>query len=176
MNNLTVRNRAVFKRLTVVSFVFLFALTSAGCEPLRKKFTRQKKRDKQLAGDSIPVLEPIEYPAKVYTPLDRYKQSYQLWKAWNKELLDSVSGNESAKRQLYLLGQVKVQLGRLQELIPAEKQDTLSKSLAQLSGIESELQIPVASRSSYSMRSDLESIERSIRNEYAVSKIKDSIR
>ena len=53
-------------------------MTTVGCEPLRKKFIRKRKAAQESSED-IPVLEPIDYPDKVYTAEDLYKQHYSLW-------------------------------------------------------------------------------------------------
>ena len=42
------------------------SLIAGGCEPLRKKFTRQKKKDQETSA-IIPILEPIDYPEKVHS-------------------------------------------------------------------------------------------------------------
>ena len=86
--------------------LFLFGtLTSSGCTPLRKKFTRKKKEDKEQNQKFIPVLEPVDYPEKIYSSLDRYKHHYSLWKVWEKDLIQTIEEDGSDKRQKYLLSQ-----------------------------------------------------------------------
>ena len=66
--------------------VCLISLTATliGCEPLRKKFTRNKK-NKEVSQEFIPVLEPIDYAENTKTPEEEYKHYYSLWKVWEKE-------------------------------------------------------------------------------------------
>ena len=50
----------------------LVSLLCGGCEPLRKKFIRQKKQDKEISG-TIPILEPIDYPEKIHSSAEDYQ-------------------------------------------------------------------------------------------------------
>jgi len=95
-------------------------LAISGCTPLRKKFTR-KKKDKQANQKFIPVLDPIDYPEKVYSAAEKYKYHYSLWKVWNKDLLQVLERNGSEKRQKYLLDQAIVQLKEMQNSLSDEK-------------------------------------------------------
>ncbi len=52
------RNKGKLSLLIVM--VITITITSLGCESLRKKFVRQKKKDVKDK-DIIPVLDPIEY-------------------------------------------------------------------------------------------------------------------
>lgn len=65
-------------------------LSVSGCTPLKKKFTRQKKVDKENDPKFIPVLNPVEYEERKVSAEENYKYHYSLWKVWNKDLLQTI--------------------------------------------------------------------------------------
>ena len=89
-----------FYSVFLMIFLGSFILSSIGCEPLRKKFVRQKKKDEN-AQQFIPVLDPIDYPAAVYSAEEGYRKHYSLWRVWHKELMVSLDEQGIDRRQKY---------------------------------------------------------------------------
>ena len=174
MNNGNKKRWAAFALMGFISCCLVISIALGGCEPLRKKFTRAKKKGSEETSE-IPILEPMEYPKKVHTPQDNYQQYFTLWKAWHKELAESVADESGHKRQLYLLNQVVTNLTGMQQLLAQERQGGLKEALGKLRLIQSDIEAPVSSRPNSSLRIELDSIEKKIRKDYPLSKVKDSI-
>ncbi len=149
----------------------VFVFCSVGCEPLRKKFTRKKKEKKEV--ESIPVLEPVEYPAKVTTPAETYKYHYSLWVVWNKELSNIMLDRDNTKRKVYLLDQAMLNLQALKVLVTDEKQQRLNEDLKVLQEIHDDLTAALSKRTLNRLTLDLTNVERRIRQEFRFDAIKD---
>ena len=163
------------KALFFISCVLILAVSSGGCEPLRKKFRREKKKDKIV--QEIPVLEPVDYPAETHTPQELYKQHYSLFQVWFKELIEAVSDQDiSRKRQLYLLNQTILQLQEINNLMTEEKQENFSKKLDKLNRVKKDLEAPVSTRSMSSLVRELESLEKDLRDEYSFRNMQNSLK
>src|SRR3989338_1218458 len=103
------------------------AVVFSGCEPLRKKFVRQKKKDASAATEVVPILQPEVYPEKVFDPVKQYKQHYGLWGVWHKDYLSILEDNGSDKRQIYVLTQMAAQLEKMENLLAGEKKQGLKQ-------------------------------------------------
>src|SRR3989338_3029470 len=136
------------KRLFYVSIVSVFLLlavmTTSGCEPLRKKFTRQKKKDQGGSSKFIPVLDPIDYPDKVVTPQESYRHYFSLWQAWDKELVMRIEEHASNKKIDFTVHQALAQLTEMEKLLTGEKQKQLGQYIAQLREAQKDLAQPIA--------------------------------
>lgn len=156
-----VHYRNVICVLCVVSF-FL-----SGCQPLRKKFTRKKKEEKEAEGRLIPVLEPIDYPAKVYSLEQDYRQHFSLWKVWERDLLQSIENDDSDKRQKYLLGKTLEELEAMNSFMGEAQQAPFGTVLEQVRQVQKEYDRPAALRSKFSVKKQLSSSSKEIRNHYS---------
>ncbi|HOW34828.1 MAG TPA: hypothetical protein PL155_00225 [Candidatus Omnitrophota bacterium] len=174
MNSFTRKDHQKLYFTVLISFTLIVSIALGGCEPLRKKFTRKKKESVQ-DNMEVPVLEPIEYPKKIYTIPETYKLHFSIWRGWYEDLLAGFSENDSRKRQNYLLGQAIVQMEEMEKLLIPEKQAELRKDIATLKKIQAEISSPVMPRSMTSVAMELESVDRRMRNKFSFSKIKDSI-
>lgn len=167
------RNRTF---LVVLGCLLIMTLTLDGCAPLRKKFTRKKKKDRKEPQE-VPILEPIDYPEKVYSPLNTYKHHYSLWQVWHKELISDLSiGASSKKRLRHHLNQAIVNLEEIKGLLVEEKQALLIASLKHLYRFRNDLEAALPSMSLSSWEIKLRSIERKIRSAYSVKKIEEFIK
>ena len=162
-----------FRWVLFVAFFLVVSMTLSSCEPLRKKFTRKKKADSAESME-VPILEPVAYPKKVYTSLDLYKNHFTYWKAWHKELMQSVADNQGTKRKLYLLAQDVTQLTEMQKLLPEEKQALLKNAIDRLARFRADVVSPVPSRDASAWKTELESIDKKIRRDYSVEKMQGS--
>ena len=163
-------NKNWFASFLVLLLVVNFTLT--GCEPLRKKFTRQKKMEKEST--EVPILEPIEYPDKIHSVEQLYREHYSLYQVWVKDLLIGIKGEESVKRKIYNLDQVLSQLKIMQQLVSDEKR----KELAQLSeGLENTKNNLKEGRAfdSRSLELNIERIDRRVREGFKLDAIKDHL-
>ncbi len=111
----------------VLCFVFL-AATLQGCEPLRKKFTRHKKGE-EVQKEYEPILDPIDYPDKVYDPQADYRYRFSLFQVWETELLAGMNDQASAKRLQSFLQNILIQLQEMDKLVVEEKRSGLQKAM-----------------------------------------------
>ena len=175
MDNLGRKRRICLTIAAFIAYVLVVAIVTGGCEPLRKKFTRKKTKGTEETAEA-PILEPMEYPKKVYHPEDLYKKYYSLWKVWHKELLENMSDNMSRKRQLYLLNQVVSNLLQMQELLLKQKQAEFKGVLDRLKKIQIDMETSLSPRSNASLKIELNRIEKTIRDDFSLDKVKDDIK
>jgi hypothetical protein len=166
------------KRILVCkAFVFItltgFVLSSTGCEPLRKKFTRKKREER--TEEFTPILDPIEYPTAVHNPEKDYSRFYGLWKVWQTELLQELEKNESERRQIYLLDEAITQLNEMKKYLKEDKQKEFAQILASYSSIREEYQTPAPMRRTSTLKRTLERNGQTIINNFSPKKIPDSI-
>ena len=160
----------------MVGVIFLVAaLGLSGCEPLRKKFIRQKKKEKGESMETLPILEPLEYPEKVYSPEDLYKQHYSLWQAWYTDLLTAIDDRESTKREIYNLNQAVSHLEAMKKLLATDQQPELQAILRSLEEIREDLKQPQPFINLNYIRLELESVGKKIRRQYRFIKVKESL-
>jgi len=152
---------------TFICCLCVLALTVSGCTPLRRKFTRKKKKDRELSQKFIPILEPVDYPKKVYSSRERYKHHYSLWRVWDRDLLQTIERHGSDKRQKYLLGQVIEQLEEMRKLLADEKQVELTGLIDNFQDVRQVYEKPVAMRNKFSIRKKIELNAKKIRNGFA---------
>jgi hypothetical protein len=149
-------------------FIWILLLSVAlsgltGCEPFRKKFVRKKKEDRKEK--FIPVLDPIDYPAKMHTAEDQYKYSYSLWKVWSTDYLKSLEERDGDKKQKYALIQSLKALEDMKNVVNADKKSKLDELIKRVSSLNNEYEKSVSFRSLYQMKSNMEKVMSQIRNE-----------
>ena len=146
-------------------------MITSGCAPLRKKFTRQKKADKENNNQFIPVLDPIDYPEQRVSAEETYKYHYSLWKVWNKDLLQTVERDGSDKRQKYLANQSLEQLEAMHELLNDESKTQFAPLVSDLKNVLVELDKPEAMRSKFGVRTKIERYAKKVRAQFTPSVI-----
>ncbi|MDO8579944.1 MAG: hypothetical protein Q7S13_00520 [Candidatus Omnitrophota bacterium] len=158
------------KKFTLVVCLFIFVVSSAGCQTMRKKFIRKKKKEKEQAQDFIPVLEPIDYAAKVYTPQEKYRHHYMLWKVWNDEILNTIAevggsrlGRGSDKKQKYLLGQLIKELQEMAQWVDASKQQELQAVVDAMNAVLARYEKPPELRNMFAISKDIEHSAKNVR-------------
>ena len=160
-------------KLFCLILVSAVVITSSGCEPLRKKFVRQKKKDQKE--EFVPVLDPIDYPATVYSPENEYKKAYGLWKVWNKEFLYEIETGENDKRQLYLLNEGIAQLEEMKKVVRVEKQAKLVQVISVLGSLREQYDMSALVRRSSAIKRTVEQNAKIILNELNPIVMKDSL-
>ncbi|MGE0269166.1 MAG: hypothetical protein AB7S78_12010 [Candidatus Omnitrophota bacterium] len=103
------------------------ALICSGCQPLKKKFTRKKKEEKEEK--FIPILEPVDYGESNVSQQQRYNHHYLIYRVWEKEFVAGLERDDSDKRLKYALEQVIINLEEMGNLIPLDKKKTLNETL-----------------------------------------------
>ncbi|MCK5012379.1 MAG: hypothetical protein KAS66_01030 [Candidatus Omnitrophica bacterium] len=159
--------RRVFPDFVCICCFCALVFTLSSCTPLRRKFTRKKKKDGEESQKFIPVLEPVDYPQKIYSSLEKYKHHYSLWKVWDRDLLQTIESDGSDKRQKYLLGQALEQLEGMKKLLVDEKKSEFPPLIDKLREVEQVYKKPVSMRNKFSIKKKIERNSREIRNGFA---------
>jgi hypothetical protein len=154
--------------------VFFVATLTSGCEPLRKKFVRQKKKDGESA-EFIPVLDPVDYPNKVESTAEAYRRFYSLWQVWDKELVMRVEEQASDKKIGFTFNQVLVQMNEMEKLLTGEKQKKLGTYIDQFGLLQKDLQQPVEFRNNGLIKQKLERIDENFREEFRFKQVEGSL-
>lgn len=162
------------KLLFFIVGLLAVSLVSSGCEPLRKKFKRKKKKDKEVT-EELPVLEPIDYPKPEFSASKEYKRHYSLWRIWHNDLMKELQEDESQKRQLYSADQLIIQLTEMQKLLAPEKQQGLTDAISAAQGLRKDLEASSQMRSRFAMKKRLETIAKSINKDYKFEVIEGSL-
>jgi len=160
----------------VYSLVLVFGLSvlSSGCEPLRKKFTRQKKKDKE-GQEFVPVLDPVDYPDAVFSAPKAYQHHLNMWKVWYKDLSTALSENAGEKRLVYLVDQLLVQLGEMQNVLTGEKKSALGEVHAKVQAVRDDLTQPAAMRSNTEINRRMKLLDKQVRNDFDFSDVENDL-
>ncbi len=161
-----------FKAYALIACLVVTSISFSACEPLRKKFTRQKKKDASADQDFIPVLEPQEYPSVQQDPVQNYKQHYALIKAWYRDMWTALEERGSDKQQRYLLKTIYGHIDDMRKLVGPQEQRKLDELAKVLSYYDSALGVPAPMRNVPRIRSDLRAFDRMLRNKLRADKIK----
>ena len=153
-----------------IACLLAVSVSFSACEPLRKKFTRQKKKD---AADMnfVPVLEPQDYPAPEKNPAEMYKQHYTLIKVWYKDLWIALDERGSDKQQKYLLKQIHNHIDEMRKLVVPAEQAQLDELVKLLSYYDSAFDAAAPLRNTSRIHSDLRAFDRLLRS-LRVDKVK----
>ena len=154
----------IWKKAVVWFCLCLFVISAAGCEPLRKKFIRQKKKDKENSGIQ-PILDPIDYPAATHSAMERYQAQYSLWKVWDREILQAIHEKRSDKKIRSLLDQLLAQLDGMRAQAAPEQQGEIDGLRAAYLHVQASLDKPVALRNMYSLEKQLLANSKKIRRD-----------
>ncbi len=163
----------VSKRVCWGLVLIVLGTATLGCEPLRKKFVRKKKKER--IREVIPVLEPVEYPRQEYSADSLYRQHYSLWKVWFKDLMVAMAEGDSDKRIRHILGELTLQLRHLQPLVDESKRLALDALMEELGKIGQAYEKPAALRNDLILRNKARALDRTFREGFAYSKMKESL-
>ena len=164
-------------RKSVGMFVLVLsvAVMSNGCEPLRKKFVRQKKKDASASSEAVPILTPEVYPEKVFDPLKEYKQHYGLWGVWYKDYVSIAEEGGSDKRQRYVLTQMFTELEKMEKLIVDEKKSGLTQLKNDLQGVLDIMKTPAVMREDSTVQGKVRAIDDRLRNNFDIERVQDAL-
>lgn len=145
--------------------LILCLLISAGCEPLRKKFIREKNKNKP--SQFVPVLDPVDYPAAHESSKDRYDYHYSLWAVWERDLIKAIDEKVYDKKLQYTLSQEVVQLEEMKKYITESKAQELGLILDRIYKLQDQIvNKPAQMRNMYSIKQSLEAASRDIRHNF----------
>jgi len=147
----------------IIGLLSIFMVTSFGCEPLRKKFTRKKKEDKVSQG-FIPVLDPIEYDRKRVSSKEKYAYHFSMWRIWQRELSQVLETDSNDKRQRYLIAQLVIQMEEMDKWVEGATKDRVNEYLGELREINKELDRPAELQNKISIERKLTRISSKVRN------------
>ncbi len=160
---------------TVCVLCLAFTVTLTGCEPLRKKFVRQKKKEKETDDKFIPVLEPEVYQAKQVGPFEDYSQQYLLFNVWISDFGDNFQTMDNDKRLISDLDAALKSVKAMQKLSTGTLAESIAKITKQVEYLRGEYDQPEAFRNTSRMSSEVRSIERSLRRELKPELVKDQL-
>ena len=149
--------------LAPLSCLLIVSLFFCGCEPLRKKFTRQKKEAKKQ--EFIPVLDPIDYPPSLVSARQKYEYHYSMWQVWNRDLQQNLSEDGFDKRKKYVLSQIIQHLQEMKRWIAEDYFVKVDEMLADGESVQKELEKPEMMRNQQMMASRLRRMDSYMRNE-----------
>lgn len=163
--NRWLRQKGILNHLSLSLFLmFLSCAIFSGCEPLRKKFIRQKKKSEDI-NQVMPVLVPEEYPAPVQTRQEQYRYHYSLWGVWTKEFLTVIEEPGRDKRLRYVLEQMMIQLGQMKQLADEDKKALFGPYESALLEAKKQFLQPSAFRNPFVMKSKIVKLDRDFRRQ-----------
>jgi uncharacterized protein (UPF0147 family) len=169
--------KRIWSHVFVVSVVMLYAATVgtlSGCEPLRKKFVRQKKKDKE-AQELIPIFEPLDYGAQMMSAEERYKHFYSMWKIWNGDLIKTIDESAADKIIKYNVEQSILQLLEMRKWLKEEKQVEIDKGIKVLQSIGKDLEMPAVMRNNFQIKLKVERNAKTIRKALSPDVVKETL-
>jgi len=158
------RNFYNFKKLVVLLMFSILFLT--GCEPLRKKFVREKRREDQDDRDKIVILEPKDYSPEFYTPFEHYKKNYDLLIIWNKTLLEDIASSDNDKRLKYVMRKIIKHLLDMEKYIRDDKKKYFKQLMEAYHKIDNEFNKPAQLRNTASLRNKIRINNNKIRSHF----------
>ena len=115
-----------FRAFVIFVVITSLGLSSIGCEPIRKKFIRQKKKD-TTSGKMIPVLEPELYPSKENDPYAAYVHHYNLFKLWIRDLNAVLEAKAATKKQQYVYTQALKHLDAMANILDGKNAEDIAQ-------------------------------------------------
>lgn len=128
----------VYKRITLIVLIFIFALNSSGCSgPWRRKFVRKKKTEVKQE----PVFHPEEYK-KEFTNQQLYANHFAFWRAAESEFISCLEGRKSVNRVETYASYAVMELDKLNDLLTEDKQKELKPFMEELKEIVARIKQP----------------------------------
>lgn len=159
-----------FKILLLVTSYSLL-VTIIGCDAFVRKFTRKPKKE-NLPKQEL-VLVPEEYKPPRMTKEEVYRQYFLYWKSWHDELINSLSGGSSHKKQIDCANEAIKNLESLRAALQEAKQKKLDVYINQLKDLKNEIAQDLYGNNISANRLTAERIRRSILRDFSYNKIKD---
>lgn len=163
-----------FRRLvSACSLCLVMMIVLTGCASLKKKFIRQKKKDKEGAGDFIPVLEPEVYPVKETGPSELYAQQYSLFNVWVSDFANNFETIDNNKRMVNDLDAALKSINEMIGLVKSPVSEELAVIKGQVQLIRDEFTKPEAFRNRTKISGELRNVDKTIRKKYKPSLVQE---
>ncbi|MGE5280640.1 MAG: hypothetical protein ACM3L6_07860 [Deltaproteobacteria bacterium] len=111
-------------------------LTMSGCETLRRKFTRKKRR---AAAQETMIVSPRDYSEHPFPNDTMYRQYFAYWKAWNQEWIASLADRDSHKKVLSCGDQTVANLEKMATYLKDEQRQELGGYVEQARALQGEI-------------------------------------
>jgi hypothetical protein len=158
-------------RLVLLLTGYSLLVTTLGCDAFVRKFTRKSKKE-NLPQEEL-VLAPEEYKPPQMTKEEVYRQYFLYWKNWHDELINSLSGGISQKKQIYCANEATKNLEQLRQTLQESQQKKLVVYINQLGELSREIAADLYGSSISANRLTAERIRRGILRDFSYNKIKD---
>jgi len=157
------------KKALALILVFAAVLNLAGCETLRKKFTRKKKETVKM-----PRIYQVKKYEKKPTP-ELYKKHFSYWASWQSEMIKTLGVNN--KKDKLCIEQIVSNLNDMQGILLPDKAAALQVHIDNLMKVKDIVDTEELSQfnKTYISRT-LEREERFIKREFIYSRVKDKLR
>ncbi len=166
-----IQNPRIKILLLVTSYCLL--VTLIGCDAFVRKFTRKSKKT-NLPKQEL-VLVPEEYKPPKMTKEEVYRQYFLYWKSWHDELVNSLLGNLSNKKQIDCANEALKNLDSLRGILHEAKQKKLDVYINQLKDLKKGIAEDLYGNNMSSNRLTAERIMRSIMRDFSYNKISKDI-
>jgi hypothetical protein len=156
-----------------VFLVLIAMFLTTGCEPLRKKFIREKKKDPAVS-QFVPVFEPEVYPVPKESLAEQYDQLYVMWIIWSKEFLKDLSEQASTKRLKSSLEKMQESLLGMDKLLAGGAAKTeLAQCRQRLDVVYEQVKEPAPLRNDTIVRRQIVGLEKDLRTHLKSAKVID---
>jgi hypothetical protein len=136
-----------------------------------RKFTRKPKKE-DLPQEEM-LLAPEEYKGPQMSREELYRQYFLFWKSWQDEIINSLYGKASHKRQVDCAEEAIKNLNNLKGLLNEERQKKLDIYLGQLEELKDLITEDVYSNNASFYIQKAERIKRDVLRDFSYNKIKD---
>ncbi len=158
------------KLILLVTSCSLLA-TTLGCDAFVRKFTRKSKKGDQPKEEL--VLVPEVYKPPKMTKEEVYRQYFLYWKSWHDELINSLSGGASQKKQIDCAKEAIKNLAELRKTLQESGQKKLDVYINQLKDLKKEIMQDLYGNDISVNRLTAEHIRRGIMRDFSYNKIKN---
>lgn len=155
------------------TFLVVFLFASSGCDAFVRKFTRKPK--KEASPQEEMVLSPEEYKGAQMSKEELYRQYFLFWKSWQDELINSLAGKASQKKQIACLEEAIKNLVNLKSLLDQSLQNKLDTSIVQMQELANEVRKDLYGNNAAIHEQKAERIKRSILRDFSYNKIKERL-
>ena len=126
--------------VATVFFVSCILLLT-GCESLRRKFTRTKKKEES---QEVVIITPRDYSAHPLPSDVLYKQYFNYWKSWNEELVTSLNDSLSHKKIVDCANQSLINLKKMATYLTDEKAKEIGVFIKKTADLKADMEANTA--------------------------------
>lgn len=162
-------------RCAAVACGLVFCVSSMGCETLKKKFTRKRRRPE---AQEVMIVSPRDYSSHPFPAEVLYKQYFVYWKSWQQELVSNIGDRASHKKIVDCAEQALVNLRKMSAYLDDAKAAELATYILEMEALKAEIveakNFPDARLNS--LRYKAERILSNVSRKFDRTKMKDFIR